>query len=110
MIDPKLRRFAAEQVEVRADPSITGSQALVEIDTVDGSLLSARCLHPLGAFENPLSRAQIEQKFRTYAQGFLPDAHTADVIGAVDRLEDFGSARRLMALLRVAPQAMAAAE
>ena len=38
--DPKLRRFAAEQVEVRADPSISGSQAVVEIDTVDGSLLT----------------------------------------------------------------------
>ena len=108
--DPKLRRFAAEQVEVRADPAISGSQALVEIDTVDGSLLSARCEHPLGARENPMSRAQIEQKFRTYAEGFLPDAHIADVIGAVDRLEDFGSIRRLMDLLRVAPRAMAAAE
>jgi 2-methylcitrate dehydratase PrpD len=108
--DPKLRRFAAEQVEVRADPSISGSQALVEIDTVDGSLLSARCEHPLGARENPMSRAQIEQKFRTYAEGFLPDAHIAEVIGAVDRLEDFSSIRRLMDLLRAAPRAMAAAE
>jgi 2-methylcitrate dehydratase PrpD len=108
--DPKLRRFAAEQVEVRAEPSISGSQALVEIDTVDGSLLTARCEHPLGAFENPLSRAQIEQKFRTYAQGFLSDANISEVIGVVDRLEDFGSIRRLMDLLRVAPQAMAAAE
>jgi 2-methylcitrate dehydratase PrpD len=108
--DPKLRRFAADQVEVRADPSIAGSQALVEIDTVDGSLLSANCLHPLGGFENPLYRAQIEQKFRTYAEGLLPDAHIADVIGAVDRLDDFGSIRRLMDLLRIAPRAMAAAE
>jgi 2-methylcitrate dehydratase PrpD len=108
--DPKLRRFAADQVEVRADPAISGSQALVEIDTVDGSLLSARCEHPLGARENPMSRAQIEQKFRTYAEGFLPDAHIAEVIGAVDRLEDFGLIRRLMDLLRVAPRAMAAAE
>jgi 2-methylcitrate dehydratase PrpD len=108
--DPKLRRFAADQVEVRADPAISGSQALVEIDTVDGSLLSARCEHPLGARENPMSRAQIEQKFRTYAEGFLPDAHIAEVISAVDRLEDFGSIRRLMDLLRAAPRAMAAAE
>jgi 2-methylcitrate dehydratase PrpD len=83
---------------------------LVEIDTVDGSLLSARCEHPLGARENPMSRAQIEQKFRTYAEGFLPDANIAEVISAVDRLEDFGSIRRLMDLLHAAPRAMAAAE
>jgi 2-methylcitrate dehydratase PrpD len=108
--DPKLRAFAAKQVEVRAEPSIGGSQSIVDIELADGKTLSARCEHPLGSFENPVSRAQIEQKFRTYAQGFLPDAHIADVIAAVDRLEDFGSVRRLMDLLRVAPRTMAAAE
>jgi hypothetical protein len=61
-----------------------------------------------------VSRGQIEQKFRTYAQDFLPDAYIADVIGALERLEDFGSVRRLMDMLRVVPRAkpgaMAAAE
>jgi 2-methylcitrate dehydratase PrpD len=108
--DPKLRRFAAEQVEVRADGSVGGSQAVVDIEIADGKTLSARCQHPLGSFENPLSRAQIEQKFRTYAKDFLPDNQVAEVIGAVDRLEDFGSIRRLMGLLRTTPRAMAAAE
>jgi 2-methylcitrate dehydratase PrpD len=108
--DPKLRRFAAEQVEVRADSSVNGSQAVVDIEMADGRTLSARCEHPLGGFENPLSRAQIEQKFRTYAKDFLPDSQVAEVIGAVDRLEDFGSIRRLMDLLRTTPRAMAAAE
>jgi 2-methylcitrate dehydratase PrpD len=108
--DPKLRAFAAGQVEVRAEPSVGGSQAVVDIEMADGTTLSARCEHPLGAYENPLSRAQIEQKFRTYAQGFLPDAHVAEVIAAVNGLEDFGSVRRLMDLLRSTPRAMAAAE
>jgi 2-methylcitrate dehydratase PrpD len=112
--DPKLRRFAAERVEVTADASLDGSQAKVDIDTADGRTFSARCEHPLGAYENPLSRAQIEQKFRTYAQGVLSEASIAEVIGAVERLEDLASARRLMEMLRAAPrtvsQAMAAAE
>jgi len=108
--DPKLRRFAAEQVEVRSDPSVKGSQALVELDTVDGSVLSVRCEHPLGSFENPLTRAQIESKFRAYARGVLPDADVADVIKAVNSLEGFGSVRKLMDLLRAAPRAVAAAE
>jgi 2-methylcitrate dehydratase PrpD len=108
--DPKLRRFAAEQVEAHADPSLSGSQATVEIETANGASFAARCEHPLGSFENPLSRAQIEQKFRTYAKGVLPDADTAEVIGAVGRLEDIGSVRTLMALLRARPVAMAAAE
>jgi len=108
--DARLRGFAARQVEVRAEPSVTGSQAAVEVETADGASLSARCEHPLGSFKNPLARGQIEQKFRTYAKGVLSDAHIADVIGAIDRLEDFGSVRRLMDLLRAAPRAMAAAE
>jgi 2-methylcitrate dehydratase PrpD len=107
--DPKLRAFAAQKVEVRHDPSVDGSQAIVEIEISDGTL-SARCEHPLGSYENPLTRSQIEHKFRAYAKGVLPEAHIADVVAAVDRLEDFGSVRKLMDLLRAAPRAMAAAE
>ncbi len=76
----------------------------------DGATFSARCEHPLGSSQNPLSRAQIEQKFRSYATGVIADADA--VIGAIDRLQDFGSVRQLMDLLRAGPQAqtMAAAE
>ena len=112
--DPKLRAFAAKQVEVRAEPSVGGSQAAVDVELSDGTKISARCEHPLGSFENPLSRRQIEQKFRTYADGVLPEQQIVEVIGAVDRLEDFGSVRGLMDLLRARPRAssrtMAAAE
>jgi 2-methylcitrate dehydratase PrpD len=108
--DPKLRAFAAEKVAVCADAAISGSQANVDIAMDDGTVLSAHCEHPLGSSENPMSRAQIEQKFRSYAEGVLPNAHIADVLGAVDRLEDFSSVRKLMGLLRAKPRAMAAAE
>jgi 2-methylcitrate dehydratase PrpD len=110
--DPKLRRFAAEKVEVGPEPAIAGSQARVGVEMDDGAMLSAACEYPLGSPENPLSRAQIEQKFRSYAAGVLSDAHVADVIAAIDRLEHFGSVRKLMDLLRggLRARAMAAAE
>ena len=110
--DPVLRAFAAEKVAIHADATLTGSQAKVELALADGATLSAHCTHPLGAFENPLSRAQIEQKFRLYADGILPDAAIEEVIDAINRLEDFGSIRRLMSLLRASSgaRAMAAAE
>jgi 2-methylcitrate dehydratase PrpD len=110
--DPNLRAFAARKVEVYADPAVKGSQAEVEIAMDDGGSLRARCEHPLGSFENPLSRQQIEQKFRTYAAGVLSGADADAVVTAIDRLDDFGSARQLMDLLRnnSAPRAMAAAE
>jgi 2-methylcitrate dehydratase PrpD len=110
--DPKLRAFAAQSVEVYADPAVKGSGAKVDIAMDDGTVLSARCEHPLGGFENPLSRTQIEQKFRTYAAGVLSAAVTDEVVAVVDRLEDLGSVSKLMDLLRdnATPRAMAAAE
>src|SRR5882762_10341409 len=59
--DPVLRRVAAEQVEVRPDPALASVQAVVEIEMADGKTLSARCDHPRGSAENPLSRGQIER-------------------------------------------------
>ena len=108
--DPELRRFAAERVEAYGDDSVEGSQAKIDIEMAAGETLSSRCEHPLGSFENPLSRTQIAQKFRTYARGVLPDANIAAVIDAVEHLEDFGPVGGLMNLIRAAPRAMAAAE
>src|SRR5436190_10906126 len=87
--DPTLRRFA-EQVEVRADPMLSGVQAVVEIETSDGKTVSARCTHPLGSPEHRLSRTQIETKFRTYDRERLDD-RAEDVIAVVVRLEHLTS-------------------
>jgi 2-methylcitrate dehydratase PrpD len=101
--DPKLRRAAAEQIEIRRDPALTGVQAVVEID-VDGKTLTARCDHARGSFENPLSRGQIESKFRTYAGGVLAPSAIDGIIDAVGKLESLGSAQHLMDMLRAAPR------
>jgi 2-methylcitrate dehydratase PrpD len=98
--DPKLRKASVDQVEVFADPALTGVQATAEIEMADGSKLAARCDHPLGSYENPMSRAQIEAKFRTYAKGVLPDAAADEVIASVGKLEDNVSVGRIMELLR----------
>src|SRR5712692_2578337 len=79
--DPKMRRAAAEQIEIRPDPALSGVQAVVDIET-NGTTLNARCDHPRGSAENPLSRAQIESKFRTYAEGVLAprsEEHTSEL-------------------------------
>ncbi|MBI3045448.1 MAG: MmgE/PrpD family protein [Betaproteobacteria bacterium] len=98
--DPKLARFAAEQVEVKADSALNGIQAIVEAETTDGKTLAVRCDHPRGSPENPLTRAQIEEKFRVYGEALLPQAQIEEAISSVTRLEDLKSARRLMDLLR----------
>jgi len=72
----------------------------VDAETVDGSTLAVRCDHPRGSPENPLSRAQIEGKFLTYAKARLPASCAEEVIRTVSRLEELGSTRTLMDLLR----------
>jgi 2-methylcitrate dehydratase PrpD len=98
--DPKLKSFAAEQVEVREDSSLTGVQAIVEAETADGRTVKVRCDIPRGSPENPLTRAQIEAKFRTYAKGRLSSARIDEVIAAVSRLEELSSVAKLMDMLR----------
>jgi 2-methylcitrate dehydratase PrpD len=97
--DPALRRFAAEQVEVVCDTTLTGVQAVVEADLGGGQRYTARCNHPRGSPENRLTRAQVVEKFRTYAR--TRHAARADrIIDAVSNIEAVGSTRTLMDLLR----------
>ena len=98
--DPGLVRFAAEQVEVRPDPALTGVQACVEAEKADGSVVFVRCDHPKGSPENPLLPAEVAQKFRSYAKDRLSASRVEAVLGAVSRLEELGSVRELMDLLR----------
>jgi 2-methylcitrate dehydratase PrpD len=98
--DPTLRHAARELIEVRPDPTLKGNACTVEIEMADGSKLVQRCEHPRGSPKNPLTRAQIESKFRAYAKGVISDAATDETIGAISRLEDLPSVRKLMDLLR----------
>jgi 2-methylcitrate dehydratase PrpD len=98
--DAKLKAFAADSVEVREDSSLTGVQAIVEADTADGNTITVRCDTPRGSPERPLTRPQIEAKFRTYAEGVLPQGRADEIIHAVAHLEDLPSAGTLMNMLR----------
>lgn len=100
--DPVLRAFAAERVEIVEDKSLSGVEATAEVTLRDGSSNTVRCDYPLGAPEYPLSREQVEDKFRTYARLRLPDERVEAIIAAVGDLENHGSAAELIALMRVA--------
>jgi len=98
--DPKLARFAAEKVAVEIDPALAGVQAVVEASLASGATVAVRCDDPRGAPENPLTRAQIEDKFRTYAKSRLPASRIEEIIATVTALETLESTRRLMDGLR----------
>lgn len=98
--DPALRKFAAEQVEIVADQSLKGGEAVAEVTTRDRKTLSGRCNFPLGAPENPLSQQQIEDKFRIYAGKLLSSSRIDELIGAVNNLEQLPDAGVLLDMLR----------
>ncbi|HSF04924.1 MAG TPA: MmgE/PrpD family protein [Methylomirabilota bacterium] len=98
--DPTLQRFAAQQVEVACDPTLIASQAVVEADTAEGTTITVRCEHPRGAPENPLSWAELEKKFRTYARARLSDSRIEQALRIVSHLERLDSTQTLMELLR----------
>ena len=98
--DPKLRRAAAELIEVRPDARSRATTARSR-----SRWPTARCSSRSASIRAARSRtrsrrAQIEAKFRTYAKGVLADAQAEEVIAAVSRLEELASVRKLMDLLR----------
>ena len=98
--DPALKRFSQECVELLGDPSLTAEQAIVEAEMNDGSRLSAHCKASKGTPENPLTRTEIEDKFRKGAKDRLAPAAVERVLQTLSHLEDLKSARSLMDALR----------
>jgi 2-methylcitrate dehydratase PrpD len=94
--DPQLRHFATERIDLIGDPKLTAEQARVEAHMKDGTVLSTKCMASKGTPENPLTRAEIEEKFRRAAVGRLGDAQVRVALDAISRLEDQRSVQPLM--------------
>jgi len=105
--DPVVDRFARERIEVEQDPNTEGTAAVVEISMTDGTVLIDRRAVPRGDAADPLTRAQIQDKFRMASDGLLPpDAaeRTIERLGHLERLEHVGD---LIGSLRVSKMVLA---
>jgi 2-methylcitrate dehydratase PrpD len=100
--DPQLQHFANDRVELIGDPALTAEQARVEAQMKDGTVLSAHCKASKGTPENPLTRSEIEDKFRRAARGRLERTEVEVVLDRIAHLEDLKSVRTLMDALRAA--------
>ncbi len=98
--DAELRDFAANKVEIVLDESLANGQAIADVEMADGRKLSARCDHPLGSPENPMSAAQSEEKLRTCAGYAISDKQTDALVAAIAGIENLPSARSFVDLLR----------
>ena len=74
-------------------------QTGVEVEMADGDVHAVRSDHPKGSYENPLTRKEVEDKFRVYAKGVLPASATEEIIAAVNALEQLPSVSALMDML-----------
>jgi len=106
--DPAIRKAAAELIDIQPDESLKDVQSTVEFELTDGSKIAKRCDFPRGSAENPLTRAQIETKLRTYANNRLSPQAIDRIIAGVAGLENLGSVRELMQWLRQDARAAAA--
>src|SRR6202140_4876196 len=104
IMDPAIRA-QLKKVEVVADPEIEKvfpalQRVIVNITTTDGRQLSKQLDYPKGDPRNPLSDAEIEEKFRALAEGVLSAKAQGKLIDAIWNLEKWASVSKLMALTK----------
>ena len=98
--DPGLHEFIAGRLELVRDPQLEGVQAIVEVTLSDGRRHTLRCDAPKGSPENPMSDAEVQQKFRRAAAGRIAAGSIDAIVESVMRLEKLASVRKLCEQLR----------
>jgi 2-methylcitrate dehydratase len=103
-MDPAIRA-QLKKVEVVADPEIEKvfpalQRVIVNITTTDGKKFSKQLDYPKGDPRNPLSDAEIEEKFLALADGVLSKNAQHKLIDAIWNLEKCASVTKLMALMK----------
>ncbi|MGA7574606.1 MAG: MmgE/PrpD family protein, partial [Terriglobales bacterium] len=104
IMDPAIRA-QLKKVEVVADPEIEKvfpalQRVIVNITTSDGQTFSKQLDYPKGDPRNPLSDAEIEEKFRALADSVLSAKAQNKLIETIWNLEKCASVSKLMALMQ----------
>jgi 2-methylcitrate dehydratase len=104
IMDPTIRA-QLKKVEVVADPEIEKvfpalQRVIVNLTTTDGRTFSTQLDYPKGDPRNPLSDAEVEEKFAALADGVLSEGAQKKLKDAIWNLEKVGSVSKLMALMK----------
>src|SRR6478752_2843885 len=104
IMDPKIRE-QLRKVEVIADAEIEKvfpalQRVVVTIRRKDGREFTRQLDFPKGDPRNPLSDAEVEEKFAALAEGVLSGRAQKKLKQAIWNLEKVGSVSKLMALMR----------
>ena len=104
--DPKLLATARSVrcvVPDRNEWAAVDKGAGIEVETTDGRRLREIVAYSKGLPENPMSEAEVKDKFRSLVEPILPQGRTQQIIDAVDGLEAIDDVDRLARLLVVPP-------
>jgi 2-methylcitrate dehydratase len=104
IMDPSIRA-QLKKVEVVADPEIEKvfpalQRVIVNLTTTDGRTFTKQLDYPKGDPRNPLSDAEVEEKFAALAEGVLSEGAQKKLKQAIWNLEKVGSVSKLMALMK----------
>lgn len=69
--DPRLDSFARQQVTVTENAELEGTSSVIRIHTTDGVILEDARSVPKGDAADPLTMAEVEEKFREAGRGVL---------------------------------------
>ena len=95
--DPKVAHLRSK-IAVTGDPNVAEDACEIAIALDDGRSYTERVAHATGTLQNPMSGAQLEEKFRALTAGVLPQGRADDVLEAIDRLEALDDVSALVAL------------
>lgn len=104
LTDPKLLAFM-KKVNAHIDPDIENMgvayrhASRVKVTTTRGEVYSQEILDRRGSPENPLSKSDVQFKFRNVVSGILRDSQIDEMIELVDRMEDLSDLDPLIILL-----------
>ena len=100
IVDRAVDAFARDKVKVRADASVQGTAAIVEIKTNAGATYIDNRPVAKGDAADPLNRAEIITKLKTAARGVISSAAVDTIINTVDKLETISNVRGLLDAVR----------
>ena len=103
--DPRVRELL-DKVVVEPDPSLEefSSPGIAEITTKKGEKYRCEIHHPKGHPMNPVTDADLEEKFRSMASEFMDENQMSRVIDAIYNLEKLEDISGLIKLLVIPEQ------
>jgi len=92
----------AKKVKSYADPKAKGDQnynTTMEVKLIDGKSIKAFQEYPPGSPLNPVSREELQKKFKKLARAVMPDSRIEEIIAMVERIDQVDDAAKLVPLL-----------